>query len=275
MEKVAGSRPMRLYYPESRSRGFTHIDGTMAFYTRVNSLISSRSLVLDVGCGRGAYGDDPVRVRRRLRVLRGKCKRVVGIDVEEAARSNPFLDEFVLVTANRWPFESESVDLCLCDSVLEHVRDPETLFSECARVLKPGGFLCIRTSNALSYVGLLSRAIPSRLRPALLRWGQGRRPQEVFPTFHRCNTIWRIRRMLHKHGFTHCVYGYEAEPSYLSFSRLVYGLGVLHQRLAPGYLRTSIFAFARRRAAGDRAHGTSASVPQRARIGGRRGRRCG
>src|SRR5438093_943558 len=42
-----------LYYPESRFGGFTGVDGTLAFYIRVNSLIDSSSVVLDVGCGRG------------------------------------------------------------------------------------------------------------------------------------------------------------------------------------------------------------------------------
>ena len=45
------------------------------------------------------------------------------------------------------------------------------------------------------------------------------------------------------HGLRAVVYGYEAEPSYLHFSKLSYGLGVLHQKFAPGFLRPAIFAF--------------------------------
>lgn len=44
---------MGLYYPESRFGGFTDVDGTVAFYTRVQSLVEAGSVVLDVGCGRG------------------------------------------------------------------------------------------------------------------------------------------------------------------------------------------------------------------------------
>jgi hypothetical protein len=51
---------------------------------------------------------------------------------------------------------------------------------------------------------------------------------------------------MRRHGFDHVVYGYEAEPSYLHFSRLAYVLGVLHQRFAPGFLKPAIFGFARR-----------------------------
>jgi hypothetical protein len=48
------------FYPESRLDGLTAIDGTVAFYKKVNALINPASVVLDLGCGRGAYGDDPV-----------------------------------------------------------------------------------------------------------------------------------------------------------------------------------------------------------------------
>jgi hypothetical protein len=40
--------------------------------------------------------------------------------------------------------------------------------------------------------------------------------------------------------------GYEAEPSYLNFSKLAYALGVWHERLAPRFMRLSIFAFGAR-----------------------------
>ena len=84
------------FYPEARFGGFTDIDGTMTFYNRVNSLIDSSFVILDVGCGRGAYGEDPVIQRRKLRILRGKAAKLIGIDVDENAQHNPFLDGFVL-----------------------------------------------------------------------------------------------------------------------------------------------------------------------------------
>lgn len=82
------------FYPESRFGGFTDADGTIAFYARVNSLITSASVVLDFGCGRGAFMDDSVAIRRELRTLKGKCAKVVGVDVDEAGLSNPAVDEF-------------------------------------------------------------------------------------------------------------------------------------------------------------------------------------
>ncbi len=82
---------MARHYQESRFGGFTDVDGTVAFYTRVHALLEPSFVVLDVGCGRGAYGTDPVRVRRELRIFKGKCRRIIGIDPDEQAKGGEFL----------------------------------------------------------------------------------------------------------------------------------------------------------------------------------------
>jgi ubiquinone/menaquinone biosynthesis C-methylase UbiE len=150
------------YYPESVYGGFTDIDGTIHFYLRVNALLDKNSTVLDVGCGRGAYQDDSCAMRRNLRILKNKCYRVIGIDVDKNAANNPYLDEFLLLDSGRWPLEDTSVNLAVCDAVLEHVQRPEEFFAECRRVLKPGGYLCLRTANSLGYVALMARLVPNR-----------------------------------------------------------------------------------------------------------------
>jgi len=167
------------FYPESCFGGFSDIDGTIAFYVRVNALITSDSVVVDFGCGRGEYGEDAIQIRRDLRVLKGKVWKVVGLDIDPAAAANPFLDEFFLLSdEGRWPLASRHADLVLCDNVLEHLRCPQFFFKEAARVLKPGGFVCIRTPNVLSYVGLISRAIPNRS----LKYDQNLKPANVKST---------------------------------------------------------------------------------------------
>lgn len=217
------------YYPESKFGGFTDIDGTIAFYTRVNSLLDPSMLILDVGCGRGAWAEDTIRLRRNLRVLRGKCKKVIGIDVDANAQAHPFLDEFRLIVGSTWPLEDEAADICVCDSVLEHVENPRAFISECRRVLKEEGYLCIRTTNALSYIGCLARWVPNRFHGYIISKVQpNRKEEDVFPTLYRCNTKGKLRRLLTECGFDNCVYGYEAEPSYLGFSQFLYFLGVIH-----------------------------------------------
>jgi SAM-dependent methyltransferase len=235
------------FYPESRFGGFTDVDGTIAFYLRVAALIEPSFVVLDFGCGRGAYVEDPFPIHRQLRIFRGRAQRVIGVDVDAGAAANPVLDEFHLLQGDAWPLDDDSVDLCVCDHVLEHVERPAAFFSEAHRVLRKGGYLCIRTPNAWGYVALASRLVPNRLHAKVLARVEEDPKDEadVFPTHYRCNSIPRLRRMLGERGFDHVVYGYDAEPGYLHFSKLAYRLGVLHQRFAPRFLSPALFAFAR------------------------------
>ncbi len=240
---------MEIFYPESRFGGFTQVDGTVAFYSRVQGLLTPESVVVDFGCGRGAYGSDPVEFRRNLRIFKGKARQVIGLDASAAGAENPYLDSFYKLEDRHWPLPDSSVDLCVCDNVLEHLPDPATFFDEAQRVLKPGASLCIRTPNRWNYIALLSRLVPNRRHAALLAKAKpGLREEDIFPTLYRCNTIGAVRRALIRSGFDAVVYGYEAEPSYLSFSKAAYGLGVLHQRLAPGFMKAAIFAFGRKQA---------------------------
>lgn len=237
----------RIYYPESRLNGFSNIDGTIAFYNQVNALLKPDSIVVDIGCGRGAYGEDSIPFRRNLRILKGKCQCVIGIDLNPAASENPFLDEFRLIKGEHWPLEDELADLLVSDNVLEHVADPGAFFSECYRVLKPGGYVAIRTPNVLSYFGIISKLVPNPQHISVLRRAKDRvNEEDTFPTVYRCNTLRSLRQALAKHGFEPTVYGFEAEPAYLSFSRLFYYFGVLYQHFAPNFLRVGLHAFGRK-----------------------------
>ena len=232
------------FYPESKFGGFTDIDGTIAFFNRVNSLLDPSFVILDVGCGRGEYQDDPVIFRKNLRILRGKVAKVIGIDVDKNAQDNPFLDEFHLIKDNAWPVESNSIDFILLDYVLEHISNPDQLFEEIHRVLKNGGYLCIRTTNQCGYIRIAATFIPNKYHSKVTSVVQdGRKQEDVFPTVYKCNSIQKIKNIMKKNGIESVVYGYEPEPSYLSFSRIAYFLGVLHQRFAPEFIKPVIFAF--------------------------------
>jgi len=102
-------------YPETRFGGFSRRDGTIAFYTRVNALVTPTSRVLDYGCGVGAHvgAEDPFT--GALQRLRGKVAEVVGVDVDGAARNNPNIDRFFPTSGGEIPLEATSVDVCVCD----------------------------------------------------------------------------------------------------------------------------------------------------------------
>ena len=236
------------FYPETAFGGYTRIDGTVAFFTRIRFLIDSESTVLDVGCGRGAAKEKLERTScTSVRILRGHCHRVIGIDVDPVGAENPFLDEFHLIQGDTWPIESDSVDLLYSDYVLEHIADPDAFFRECRRVVKIGGVVCFRTPNRWSYVSLISALIPNRAHAKVLStMGTSRKEEDVFPTYYRANSRGKLTRLLSKHGFEGCVFPHSGPPGYFASSRLLYGLGVFVHRWTPGPLQTTLFVFARR-----------------------------
>src|SRR5688572_10478272 len=186
-----------VFYPEARFGGFTDIDGTIAFFNRINSLLDPSFTVLDVGCGRGAYGDDPIPLRRKLRILKGKVSKVIGIDVDPGAQENPFLDEFRLIQEADWPIENDSIDLIVCDQVLEHIDNPDQFFSEAHRTLKDGGYCCIRTPNRWSYIAIAATLIPNKYHLNVTSVVQeGRKKENVFPTLYKCNSVGKITQIL-------------------------------------------------------------------------------
>lgn len=238
-------------YPESRFGGFSDCDGTVKFYSRVNALLKPESVVLDAGCGRGKFASDPIVFRRELQVLKGKAKRVIGIDPDPAAEANPYIDEFHLLDGQTWSVPDASVDLVVSDFVLEHVEDPDQYFSEIARVTKPGGHVCIRTPNSWGYVAICSKMIPNKHHVKVLEKAQNlggqdshREDMDVFPTVYKCNTRGKILGQFRKQGFTSHVYGTDAEPSYLVFSPTVYQLGKWYHKMCPGFMKNVLFAFA-------------------------------
>jgi len=238
------------YYPESEFGGYSRVNGTVAFFERVQILARPEMVVLDVGCGRGnaaeRFSQSPWE---KCRLLKGRCKHVIGIDVSPAGHDNPMIDEFRRIEGDQWPVETASIDLLVSDAVLEHVEKPEMYFSECRRVLKPGGYLCLRTPNRWSYMSMIASIVPNHLHAKVVSWVQpGRQALDVFPTYYQANTKRAVRRLLRTHNFSGCVYPHIAEPNYLGFSRPLYAVGVYVHRWLPSLFWPMLFVFASRMA---------------------------
>ncbi len=124
----------------------------LTFVDRVGAYLSLRPIfevvkrypqpaVLDIGCGHRAH----VLVALGDRIGRG-----VGIDesVEETARASSrltFLEGNAEQHVGALP--SESFDVVMMISVLEHLWEPVDALKECRRLLRPGGSLIINVPN--------------------------------------------------------------------------------------------------------------------------------
>lgn len=214
------SRGMSRVYPEVFAGGFARKDGTVAFYTRVNSLIRPTDVVLDLGAGRGEWLEDRVDFRRNLRRLQGKVSRVIGADIDPVVMSNPSLDEAVIMRSiDEIPLDDSSVDMVVSDHTLEHVASPEPWSEEVYRVLRPGGWLVGRTPNRWGYIGLATNLVPNSFHTRVLRHAQPTRQEvDVFPTTYRLNSRRRLERYFTADRWENFSYTQTAEPSYFGDS---------------------------------------------------------
>ena len=89
--------------------------------------------------------------------------------------------------------------------------------------------------------------LPSRLSG--FEMPESARARTIFPVdayFNLGVLMNKIKKILAQNNFDGYVYGYEAEPSYLQFSKIAYFLGTVYQRCAPKIFKVALFAFAQK-----------------------------
>jgi SAM-dependent methyltransferase len=102
------------------------------------------SLVVDLGCGTGRFSV----------ILAAEFgARIVGFDPSEKmieqARLKPAtgMIEFKRASAEELPLADGCVDLVFMSQVYHHLPDPVVVAQECWRVLRTGGYVCVRTAT--------------------------------------------------------------------------------------------------------------------------------
>jgi SAM-dependent methyltransferase len=198
------------------------------------------SRVLDVGCGRGgvmelfwremalSVGVDPDWAS-----LREHRTRIVGQPLS-AISQRPAMP-LACAFAERLPFRDASFDIVIALWVLEHLREPERVFREIARVLAPGGVFLFITPNALHPLLWANRAaqwLPAVQRVLIPRL-YGRAEADTFRVHYRANTPARLRALAAQCGFRVQSLRAIADPTYLAFNDVLFQLSVAMERLLP------------------------------------------
>ena len=205
------------FYPDALQR-----DPVALFVRRLEPMVKATDTVLDLGAGAGEIN---------THALKGRVRRLVGVDVDPRVGTNPLLDAGIRADIGRLPFRDASFDVVFSIYVMEHVERPGDLVFEIARVLRPGGVCLFLTPNTLHYVTLFSQMTPTRFHKWINR-KRGRPGQDTFPTVYRLNS----RRALNSHfsgaGLERVSIDLiEVQPNYLTFSPLSYACGVGYERL--------------------------------------------
>lgn len=217
----------RRYYPHLQQVVFGEFQAAFAH------CLGDNAVVLDSGSGPGTWiiADNRERVRFW-----------VGEDVYLPDSAQ--WDAFVLAPCEALPFGDEVFDVVVAYLMLEHLACPEHALREYARVLKPGGHLCLKTPAVRTPLFLLANLLPTSLHKRLKK-GIGTDEGDVFPTLYRANVLGDLERFLTAAGLVRVwLRTVDQTYAYLSQSRWTYVLGLLYSRLtelpALAFLRNQI-----------------------------------
>lgn len=195
------------------------------FRSYMDRCCNQESTVLDLGAGSGIV---------TAMNIRGTVRHVCGIDPDIRVLENPFLDEAKVADGASIPYPSDMFTLVFADNVLEHLANPSQVFTEVARVLKPGGSFLFKTPNRWHYVALVAAFSPHWFHSLVNRW-RGRPQSQFFPTLYRANSRQQIEASARRAGLAVQELLYiDGRPEYLRFSWPTYLLGIAYQRLVSG-----------------------------------------
>lgn len=211
----------------------------------IHEYVRAGDVMLDAGCGSGRVFQYHFDAHQRPQLI-------VGVDVTDEPLGNRNIDAAARADLARLPFNDATFDIVISSHVAEHLTQPELVFGELSRVLKPGGRLLILTPNRWHYVTVSSALLPHSFH-LKFNTSRGVDAHDIFPTVYRANTARRLRSLYDSAGFDiEQLYQFETEPEYLAFSTPSYALGVGFERVvnrfsALKHLRVNLLSVGRKR----------------------------
>lgn len=193
------------------------------FESKVDQIVDAGARVLlDAGCGRTV----PV-----LRKYLGRVDRLIGVELVDFTDVPDGVETYNANLADL-PLADASVDLIMSRSVFEHLTDPESVYREFARVLRPGGRLVFLTANMWDYGTLVARLVPNRLHGRIVKAVEGREEEDTFPTAYKTNTRRDVDRLAAGAGLIVEQFEYLGQyPNYLMFNGILFAIGTAYDKL--------------------------------------------
>ena len=192
------------------------------FEREVEYYLRPTHVLLDAGCGRSA----PV-----LAKFSGRAGRLIGVDVVDFAQD---VDDMELLHEDlgNISLPSESVDLVMSRAVMEHITEPDRVYREIQRILKPGGHFVFLTANFWDYASVFAKLIPNRYHAYIVSKMEGRAEHDVFPTAYRTNTRSAVKKWAARSGLEVASFRYLGQyPSYFMFNGFLFLLATGYQKL--------------------------------------------
>ena len=193
-----------------------------SFRKLARQTVTDEKVVLEAGCGkRTVIGEEGL-----------KSKRTIGAEVTlEDLTMNTGVDDKVVAALDNLPFKSDVFDMVICRNVVEHLEEPEAVFSEFNRTLKRRGLVLIRTPNLTNPIGFVSAILPLNVRIWVKRHLFHDEEGDTFPTYFKCNTGQRLENAFGATGLTLRFIQYDGLMAYFNFSSILLSFIVLFERI--------------------------------------------
>jgi len=131
------------------------------FDTQKISGANKKQIVLEIGCGSGAWG---IRLAKKgYSVVGIELSPILAKHAKNSAKKMNADFSVIICDAERLPIRFESVEICYCGYVLHHFKTLSALFSELNTALKPNGKLYAVEPNGSSPIIALQRKLMTML----------------------------------------------------------------------------------------------------------------
>lgn len=188
----------------------------------VQAVAGPESAILDIGCGREG---------RLLQGLAPHVGHAYGLDFEGEEQLTAPGCTLIRGDAHHIPLADASMDVVLTQNAAEHFSEPLRVFTECARVLRPGGHLLVLTVNQWFPLIVLGRLLPHRIRQTVNAFLTHSDERDTFPAYYRANTAKALAGLGQAAGLTPVNIQYLCHPpTYFAFSPLGFRLWAAFDR---------------------------------------------
>jgi len=205
-----------------KKKNSTWNDSVSIYKKLIRDNIKKETIVIEAGCGFSNLFIEEYK----------KAKRVIGVDIkEEFLKVNSVLSEKIVADLESIPqIEDNSIDLIISSWVFEHLKSPDKVFKEFARILKKGGKIIFITPNGLNYIIILNKIIPHCFRKFIARIMNKDLVVDPMKAFYKANTVCKIGKLAELNNLKVIKIILNSDPTYVAINKLFFLIGILIEK---------------------------------------------
>ncbi len=205
-------------------------DSMTIYRAMIDRYVQGQTKILDIGCGHNDF----------LKPVYSKTPHTYGIDPDASAlQKNRIIKHKFTGHAEKIPVENNLFDLVVSAWVLEHLENPQRVFREIHRVLKPGGHVIFLTPNVWNYNVWIIRSIPNRFHHFFTRRLYDRKEGDTYPVQYRINSVKKCTEILTPIGLKKTDLVLNGDPSYISFNKPLFKFACILEAFFEKYMSSA------------------------------------